>query len=184
MAIISTRVRSRKLQVSLVRMICWNRHIMHTEKYMVFNSTEDNLLSGFMQVFQAYSNNVSKDKATPTAWCICPTPLSPAFADHKISCLPSHPHATSSVATTLSQFCHTEKSSRLLNTENCISIPLTEAVKPLRLSPLRTVLLFLLSPGKQKSHPLCLSPLPLKQTYRTSGQKCKGTPQHTASCCR
>lgn len=43
---------------------------MCTERYIAFNCTEANLFSGFMQVFQVYSNNVSKAKVIPPV-CAC-----------------------------------------------------------------------------------------------------------------
>ena len=95
MAIVSIRITSRELQVSLGGMICCNRYIMHTERYMVFNCIEENLFSSFMQVFQVYSNNVSKAKVIPPV-CVSAQPASPqpllilrAPACHHILTLPS-----------------------------------------------------------------------------------------------
>jgi len=71
----------------------------------------------------------------------------------------------------------------------------TEAIKPLRLSPTNQSTFISVVP-KQAQVPSLVSaihpsswptpspPINSEQTYRTSGQKCKRTPQNRASCCR
>lgn len=174
MAIVSIRITSRELQVSLVGMICCNRYIMH--------------------IFQVYSNNVSKAKVIPP---VCVSAQLPSPQLLLIIRAPACHHIltpSSTLATTLSKFCHTEKSIKLLNTENCGSINILQKLVNLRDSPRYSQFFYFSCPQVSRSpishvYPsIWLPPSPpqtnSKQTYRTSGQKCTRTPQNRASCCR
>lgn len=134
MATVSIRITSKESQVSLEEMISCNRYVMCTEGYMVFNCTEENLFSGFMQVVQVYSNRAHKSEMIPPA-CVpaelpSPQPLLVirALACHHILTLPSEQQQCSA------NFVMPIKVTRLLNA-NCSSISVLQKPLNLQVSP-------------------------------------------------